>query len=125
MTLKEAIGVRVDIDIKTGEKLTHSEIYGREIVFLGGLVEVSRLVPFPVETLGNKMKSDPYLNNTAMSKWDAASGFVCRCGDCKFIGGGIWALYRQHGINAASDSDGVCILKEAARRLVAREEAAK
>lgn len=125
MTLKEAIGVRVDIDIKTGEKLTHSEIYGRAIEFLGGLDEVARFVPFPVETLRKKMKSDPYLNNTAMSKWDAASGFVCRCGDCKFIGGGIWALYRQHGINAASDSDGVCIPKEAARRLVAREEAAK
>ena len=125
MTLKEAIGVRVDIDIKTGEKLTHSEIYGRAIEFLGGLDEVARFVPFPVETLRKKMKSDPYLNNTAMSKWDAASGFVCRCGDCKFIGCGIWALYRQHGINAASDSDGVCILKEAARRLVAREEAAK
>lgn len=125
MTLKEAIGVRVDIDIKTGEKLTRSEIYGRAIEFLGGLDEVARFVPFPVETLRKKMKSDPYLNNTAMSKWDAASGFVCRCGDCKFIGGGIWALYRQHGINVASDLDGVCILKEAARRLVAREEAAK
>ena len=35
MTLHEAIGVRVDTDIKTGEKLTHSEIYGRAIEFLG------------------------------------------------------------------------------------------
>lgn len=125
MTLHEAIGVRVDTDIKTGEKLTHSEIYWRAIEFLGGLDEVARFVPFPVETIRKKLKSDPYLNNTAMSKWDAASGFVCRCGDCKFIGGGIWALYRQHGINAASNSDGVSILKEAARRLVEREEAAK
>ena len=125
MTLKEAIGVRVDIDIKTGEKLTHSEIYGRAIEFLGGLDDVARFVPFPVETIRMKLKDDPHLNNTAMSKWDAASGFVCRGIDCKFIGGGILELYRQHGINGASNSDGVCILKEAARRLVAREEVAK
>ena len=78
MTLHEAIGVRVDTDIKTGEKLTHSEIYGRAIEFLGGLDEVARFVPFPVETLRKKLKSDPFLNNTAMSRWDAASGFVCR-----------------------------------------------
>lgn len=125
MTLKEAIGVQVDIDIKTGEKLTHSEIYGRAIEFLGGLDEVARFVPFPVETIRKRLKSDPHLNNTAMSKWDVASGFDCRCGDCKFIGGGIWALYRQHGINSASNSNGVSILKEAARRLVEREESAK
>ena len=49
-----------------------------------------------------------------------ADGVICR-----FIGGGIWELYRQHGINAASNSEGVCILKEAARRLVEREEATK
>lgn len=133
MTLKEAIGVRVDIDIKTGEKLTHSEIYGRAIEFLGGLDEVARFVPFPVETIREKLKSDPYLNNTAMSEWDKASGFSCgvfgnartQRYDCRFIGGGIWTLYRRHGINAASNSDGVCILKEAARRLVARENAAR
>ena len=98
---------------------------GRAIEFLGGLDDVARFVPFPVETIRMKLKDDPHLNNTAMSKWDAASGFVCRGIDCKFIGGGILELYRQHGINAASNSDGVCILKEAARRLVAREEVAK
>lgn len=125
MTLHEAIGVRVDTDIKTGEKLTHSEIYGRAIEFLGGLDAVARFVPFPVETLREKLKSDPHLNNTAMSRWDAASGFVCSGVHCKFVGGGIWSLYLRHGIDAASNSDGVCVLKEAARRLVEREEAAK
>ena len=125
MTLHEAIGVRVDTDIKTGEKLTHSEIYGRAIEFLGGLDDVAWFVPFRRETIRMKLKDDPHLNNTAMSKWHAAAGFVCRGIDCKFIGGGILELYRQHGINAASNSDGVCILKEAARRLVAREEVAK
>ena len=84
-----------------------------------------RFIPFPVETICEKLKSDPHLNNTDMSKWDAASGFVCRGAGCKLIGGGIWALYSKYGINAASKSDGVCVLKEAARRLVEREEAMK
>ncbi len=133
MTLHEAIGVRVDTDIKTGEKLTHSEIYGRAIEFLGGLDEVARFIPFPVETIREKLKSDPHLNNTPMSAWDKASGFLCgvfgnahtQRYDCRCVGGGIWELYRKHGITAASNSDGVCVLKEAARRLVEREEAMK
>ena len=41
MTLHEAIGVNVDVDIKTGKKLTHSEVYGRAIEYLGGLDEVA------------------------------------------------------------------------------------
>lgn len=126
MTIQESIGVKmVDIDAKTGEKLTHSEIYGRAIELLGGLDEVARFIPFPMETIREKLKSDPHLNNTPMGTWDAASGFVCRGGNCKFIGGGIWTLYRKYGIDGASNSEGVCILKEAARRLVEREEAAK
>ena len=80
MTLHEAIGVRVDTDIKTGEKLTHSEIYGRAIEFLGGLDEVAKLSPFPVETLRAKLKEDPLLNNTSMSAWDKAAGFKCGTG---------------------------------------------
>ncbi len=125
MTLHEAIGVKVDIDVKTGKKLSHSEIYGRAIEFLGWLDEVAQFVPFPMETLCKKIKSDPCLNNTAMNRWDAASGFVCEGAKCRFIGGGIWTLYRKYGINAASNSDGVCILKEAARRMVERKENCK
>ena len=131
MTLHEAIGVKCcNIDVKTGEKLTHSEIYGRAIELLGGLDVVAQLIPFPVVVLREKVKEDPYLNNTPMSAWDRASGFMCGVFgnghrqeyDCRFIGGGIWELYRRHGITAASNSDGVCVLKEAARRLVEREE---
>ncbi len=95
MTLHEAIGVKVDIDVKTGKKLSHSEIYGRAIEFLGWLDEVAQFVPFPMETLCKKIKSDPCLNNTAMNRWDAASGFVCEGAKCRFIGGGIWTLYRM------------------------------
>ena len=126
MTIQEAIGVKmVDIDAKTGEKLSHSEMYGRAIEYLGGLDVVARYIPFPMDTIRKKLKSDPYLNNTSMKAWDAASGFVCDGIDCRPTGGGLWPLYRKHGITCARNSEGVCILKEAARRLVEREEAAK
>lgn len=122
MTIKEAIGVhKCNIDVKTGEELTHSEIYGRAIEYLGGLDIVVRFVPFPVEVLRKKLKEDIYLNNTPMRAWDTAAGFIRSRLDCKPYNGGIWYLYRQHGITCASCSDGVCILKEAARRLVERE----
>lgn len=126
MTIREATGVKFcNIDAKTGERLTHSETYRRAIDFLGGLDEVARFIPFPIETIRKKLKDDPNLNNTAMNIWDAASGFKCNRGNCRLIGGGIWELYRKHGINTASNSEGVCILKEAARLLVKREEESK
>ncbi len=124
MTLHEAIGVKnCDIDTITGEKLTHSEVYGRAIELLGGLDVVARYVPFPVEVLREKFKDDPAFNNTPIRAWDRASGFVCGVSECRLIGDGIWDLYRKHGINCASSSDGVCVLKEAARRLVEKETA--
>ena len=118
MTIKEAIGVKnCDIDAETGRKLEHSEIYGRAIDYLGGLEVVKQL-----ETLKKAYKKDKYFNNLSMSKWDRMSGFISRGANCSFIGGGIWNLYRQHKINSASNSDGVCILKEAARLWIEMEE---
>ena len=123
MTIKEAIGVhKCDIDIKTGEKLTHSEIYGRAIEYLGGPDAVARFVPFPVDVLRKKLKEDLYLNNTPMRAWGTAAGFIRSGSNCKPYNGGIWYLYRQHDITSASMCEGVCILKEAARRLVERED---
>lgn len=125
MTINKAIGVKYcDIDIKSGEQLTHSEKTRRIIEFLGGLDEVARYIPFPMEIIRERLKSDQNLNNTSLVSWDAASGFRCNMGYYQFIGGGIWELYRKHGINVASCAEGVCILKEAARWLVKREEKA-
>lgn len=121
MTPHEAAGIKVDVDIKTGQKLSHSEVYGRIIDYLGGLQEVSKYVPYDVEYLRERIAKDPYLNNTHMGDWDRAAGFQCRQASCLFIGGGIWNLYRKHGINAAGCSTGVCILKEAARRMCASQ----
>lgn len=122
MTFHEAIGVKVDVDVKTGEKLTHSEIYGRAIELLGGLEVVAKFIPFPLEKLRKAYKSDKHFNNTPMKEWDYAAGFITRRGNCDPHGGGLWHLYRQHHINSASCSNGVCVLKEAARRLVERAE---
>lgn len=119
MTIKEAIGVKnCNIDAETGRKLEHSEIYGRAIDYLGGLEVVKQYIPFDLETLKKSYKKDRCFNNLSMSKWDMMAGFV---GAYNFVGGGIWNLYRQHKINSASCSDGVCILKEAARLWVEME----
>lgn len=122
MTIKEAIGVKnCNIDAETGRKLEHSEIYGRAIDYLGGLEVVKQYIPFDLETLKKAYKRDRYFNNLSMSRWDRMSGFINNGATCTFIGGGIWYLYRQHRINSASNSNGVCILKEAARLWVEME----
>lgn len=122
MTLHEAIGVKnADIDVTTGVKLTHSEIYGRAIDLLGGLDTVAQFIPFTIEVLRGKYRQDKYFNNTPIKVWDTAAGFASRGASCELVGGGIWYLYHKHGIDCASCSDGVCVLKEAARRLVERE----
>lgn len=122
MTLKEAVGVRVDVDVKTGQKLTHSEVYGRIIDYLGGLEAVAPYIPYSIPYLRDKLERDQWLNNTDMRKWDAAAGFRTHNGKCMIYGGGIFALYRSHGITSVSLSTGVSLLKEAARRLCAMPE---
>lgn len=121
MTFNEAIGIhKCNVDTETGATISHREVYDRAIKFLGGLDEVAKYVPFPVEVIRKKLRRDQYLNNTPMGKWDKASGFICKEGDCIFIGGGIWNLYRKHGITSASCAQGVSLLKEAARQLAER-----
>ena len=90
MDIKEAIGIhKCNIDIETGERPSHSEIYGRAIEYLGGLDEVAEFVPFPVETLREKLREDPNLNNTPLSTWDKAAGFKC----------GTWEMFGARGIS--------------------------
>lgn len=69
------------------------------------------------------------LNNTPIRQWDLAAGFQCGVFgnahraqfECRPTGYGLWCLCREHGVKSMSCSEGVCVLKEAARRLVARE----
>jgi hypothetical protein len=128
MTLNEALGVNdFSIDVKTGGEISLEEYCQRAIDFLGGLDEVGKYIPFPIETIREKLKNDPHLNNLSLSAWDTAAGYVCGTFgnawrqeySCRPTGGGLWRLYVKHGVTSVSCADGVCILKEAARLLAA------
>lgn len=124
MSLKEAVGVNnYNIDLKTGEKLTHSEVYDRIIEFLGGLDAIAPYIPFAIEELREKVKEDPNLNNTRLAVWDKVAEHSAKVLDSLQHHKSIWSLYRRYGISFASTADGVSLLKEAARRLVEREAA--
>lgn len=118
MTLNEATGIhRCDVDKATGREISHREKYTRYIDYLGGLDAVKPYIPFDLDYLVPKYRMDRCLNNTLMSAWNNAAGFHCFGFDAIPTYGGLWNLYRQHGINTASCATGVCILKEAAAML--------
>ena len=121
-TFSEAINIKnADIDRTTGEKISHREIYSRAINLLGGLDAVIPYIPFKLDEIKKALKEDEHLNNLSMDKWDYVSGFRSgRQGSMTFIGGGVWNLYRKAEINSASNAQGVCLLKEAARQWVER-----
>ena len=122
MTLKEAVGVNAFcIDNETGERVEHRELYSRIIELLGGLDAVIPFIPFSRFAIKDMLQKDEHMN-FRMDLWDRASGFNCRFADCYYIGGGITRLYAKAKITEFSCSDGVCILKEAARQWADREE---
>lgn len=111
MTLEQAINIRnCDIDITTGEQLTHSEIYTRAINLLGGLDAVIPLIPFSLEKIKTALENhDEYLNTLRLTTWD-------------FGGISVKDKLYHVGVNIISRSQLVCILKEAARQWAEREE---
>lgn len=119
MDMKQAVGIRsCNIDATSGAKLSHEEVYGRVIDYLGGVGVVSGFVPFTKEQIAEALKTDEHLNNLPMKRWDNAAGFVCRGADCDFVGSPLWRHFRRHGIISASCAECVCLLKECARRMV-------
>lgn len=111
MTLEQAINIKnCDIDITTGEKLTHSEIYTRAINLLGGLDAVIPCIPFTVTEVREALDHhDKYLNTLPLRTWDFAANSIKG------------KLFRV-GVTVSSLSQCVCILKEAARQWAEREE---
>lgn len=116
-------------DLDTGREITWNEYMSRVIGKLG-LENIKPYIPFPLDLLKEKLKKDIHLNNTSMAMWDRAAGFSFyskgfpnphKTADEAHIGGGITALYHRNGITTYSCSEGVCILKEAARRLIENE----
>ena len=125
MTLKQAIGVNsYGLDVKTGKELTPSEVYGRAIDLLGGLDEIAKFIPFPLEELQKAYETgDTHFNNIGrLSDWDNAAGFDPPDNSEVAPKSGLLTLFRQYGINEVSVSDGVCVLKEAAKQLVERSD---
>lgn len=121
MTISEVTGIhQCNIDKATGKTLSHRERFTRYIDYLGGLDAVKPYIPFELDYLAPKYREDPLLNNTPILIWDNAAGFYCSKLDAIPTYGGLWNLYRQHGINTASCATGVCILKEAAAILCER-----
>lgn len=109
MTFSEFAGVKcADIDIETGNRMAHRDIYRRVIERLGGLEKVKPYIPFSIEQIQKAFPKDEYLNNLTIRKWDRAAGWL-------------WVLYRKNDIHSASLSQGVCLLKEAAKQWAEEE----
>ena len=124
MTIQEAVHVNNQrIDINTGKELEHNEFYERVIDFLGGLDAVKKYVPFDVETLRKAYKQDKHFNNLSLSVWDHAAGYYFTHQRAyRTSGPSLCDLYHKCDITCASVSEGVCILKTAARMLVKQTE---
>ena len=125
MTFNEFIGVRnANIDIETGVELPHSYIYRRAIMRFGGLDAIKPFIPFSLEVIKKALsEGDEHLNTLEMRRWDNASGFYCQGNVVLHSASPIWNLYRQYHVTSASCSQGVCLLKEAARWLAERSKA--
>ena len=114
MTIEKALEEKYGVDYRkaylNGE-ITHEEYYGIVIDFLGGIDAVVNYVPFDIETLKKSYHEDEHFNTrtTPLKRWGMGAE-------------NIRYLYYKFGINCASVSDGVCILKETARLMVKREE---
>lgn len=121
MDIFEAVNIKApDTDITTNEKLSHEEVYDRIIDYLGGLTAIASFIPFKISEIQKALEIDENLNNLPLKTWDAAAGFLVDGPHATpTFHQGLWNLYRAKGINCASASEGVCILKRAARRIAA------
>ena len=113
MTIKEFAGIKkCDIDAKTGERLTHQEMY-RRIINKLGYSDVKKCIPFTLSEIEDMYERDEYMN-FKMSKWDAASGVACGSRGASVVYTPLVFVYKNNGITSFSQSEGVCILKECA-----------
>lgn len=121
MNVKTAVGIiNCNKDRETGKELTHGEVYGRVIEYLGGLEAVAAYIPFDINDIRKALaKGDTHLNTLSIKTWDRMAGFYRHHEHSVIISGSgsIWDLLLKKGITASSPAENVCILKEAARRL--------
>ncbi len=69
------------------------------------------IIPF----LKKSYAKNQYFNTclTPLKKWNAASGFYCKSGNCNLT-----RLYSKAGVTYFSNSDGVSLLKTVTKKLV-------
>lgn len=121
MDFKTAIRVhKVDIDMDTGEKLSHSEIYSRMIDKLGGVDAVWPCIPFTLEQIQKALRTDEHLNNLPMRKWDHAGGWITDVyagrEEVRPLPSRLRGMLLNAGVTCFSNAECVCLLKECARR---------
>ena len=109
-------------DLDTGQTIPWHD-YMRRVIDKLGLENIKPYIPYDIEYLREKLKADANLNNTSLSMWDAAAGFApafnsrTRTMDYSYHRSGLSSLFVSNGITSFAPSDGVCVLKEAARML--------
>lgn len=110
-------------DIDTGHEVPWKEYMARIIGKLG-LHNIKSYIPFSLDLIREKLKEDEHLNNTDIRSWDLATGFApyinknTKTQEYERTRYGLTSLFRMNGITCYSVSEGVCVLKEAARLLV-------
>lgn len=113
-------------DLNTGMEIPWRDYMSRIIEKLG-IENIKQHIPFDLDYLKEKLKEDVHLNNTDLQQWDCASGFIpeinrkTKVQEWKYHHWGLGNLFVANGITCFSPSDGVCVLKEAARRLCESE----
>ena len=127
MTLKEFAGVNCFYrDIETEREISHTK-YMRRIIDKLGLENIARYIPFDIDYLKEKFKRDKNFNNTQMQALDAAAGFIPHINrkthtlEYNHAHNGLACLFIDNRITCFSVSEGVSVLKEAARILCERE----
>ena len=91
-----------------------------KIVKALGEREVYDCLPFDKKEISKAIKTDHALNNLPLKRWDIAAGFYSKGNQYEVIGSSLMHLMKaKYGVTSFRCSDNVCILKEAARMLVA------
>lgn len=123
MTLKAFAGVDSFYrDIETEREISYIE-YMYRIIDKLGLENIARYIPFDIDYLKEKFKRDKYFNNTQLQAWDVAAEFIPHISkrahtlNYSHAHDGLAYLFIANRITCFSVSDGVSVLKEAARIL--------
>ena len=117
MTLREKMKKLCGVD-----DLTDFETAYKAIIDAIGMDKVEKLIPVPKDELLNKYKEDEHFNNTPMRHWDIAAGFnvyvepKTKREEIEILSyAPLPHFIKELGVDSLSCSQGVCILKIAAK----------